>query len=370
MPPTTPPALRFAPALITSLGLATLALAQPARTPKPAPAPAQTKADPADVEVVSDEEVPAWLKRLAPRPDDPAVLAYASQQRERLKLERELKRLRYEHFQRTRRDELRDQGLAKIWEYGKDRTLFPTLIQIFQHEGQDVARSLIDLFERDASDEGDAAITWMAVYNREEKIREHAAKRLTERLKAQTAPGELPEPSYRVRAVIAGALGKSEYQYATRGAEVVQAAGLSGLIPWLVSAQVASGGGSGGERGGRGDLAWIFIGQTVWYVADVTPVVGEQSIAFDPQIAPVNTGALLRVHDAVVIEYRTIINTILIGMASEVAGRDMASLGFDQRRWREWLADEYPGQLTAYREKVRAEASASAAAAPPASGKP
>lgn len=335
----------------------------PAQLSQPAPNAKSpgAKAPPAEVEAVSEEEVPAWLKRLAPRPDDPAVLAYASQQRERLKLERELKRLRYEHFQRTRRDELREQGLNKVWEYGKDRTLFPTLIQIFQHEGEDVARSLIALFERDASDEGDAAIAWMAVYNRDEKIRSYATERLSSRLRSQTPAGEMPEASYRVRAVIAGALGRSEYEYATRGAELVQRAGLAGLIPWLVSAQVASGGGSGGERGGRGDLAWIFIGQTVWYVADVTPVVGEQSIAFDPQIAPVNTGALLRVHDAVVIEYRTIINTILISMASEVAGRDMASLGFDQKRWRGWLADEFPAQLAAHQDKLRAEAAARAA---------
>jgi len=133
------------------------------------------------------------------------------------------------------------------------------------------------------------------------------------------------------------------------------------IIPALIQAQLgqvgpAAGGGgpsisSGTGSGYRVDdgsgIAWILIGRQVAYVADLTPVVASNAVAFDPQLDVVIEGVVIRVIDAVVYAYRIEIHNQLLGLAGDAAGKPLDALGWDQAKWQSWWKDDMQPRLAA-----------------------
>src|SRR5690606_15471171 len=98
------------------------------------------------------------------------------------------------------------------------------------------------------------------------------------------------------------------------------------------SAQVTgrTGGTSLGRESDRtGDVAFIAIGRQVAFVSDLTPVVSDSAVAFDPTIGVINEGTLVRVHDASVTIYREHIHASLVRLTSRASGRSTSQLGYD-----------------------------------------
>jgi hypothetical protein len=130
-----------------------------------------------------------------------------------------------------------------------------------------------------------------------------------------------------------------------RAAELAADLKLVELIPWLAAAQVsgrpASGGSSGGTEDPDGSLAYIVVGTQQAFVADLEPVVSEGAVAFDPTLSTITEGTVLRVIDAVVYTYHVEVHRPLVRLASEAAGRDMADLGWDYRKWAQWYYKDY-----------------------------
>lgn len=334
-----------------TLAAALIALAGPAWTLADPPAglpPSAPSTSPPDT--VQENDVPEWIRRAAPNPHDPGVKLYAQQQKQRVEAEKALKKLRATHFKSVRNPKIRADGIAELQEYNKP-ALYPSLIEIFQHEQDDVRSAVLDMLSKSATDEGDASLAWVAVESDDPAFREMAKARLLDRV--STGNGA----SNRVRLVIMQALRSKDDTRIASAAHLAQNLGLFETIPWLIQAQLGgtSTGGGGGGGNGQGALAWILVGQQQAFVSDLTPVVGESAVGFDPTLSTITTGTILRVIDANVITYRTEVNTALIDLSSKLSGHDTSGLGWNQPGWWKWYVDEGKAMIAAKQAEQAAQ---------------
>ncbi len=318
----------------------------------------------AQVEVTTGEsgplvgdEVPDWARKLAIDPESPAARAYAEGRKKRLQHERELKRLRATHFRNIKLQAKRQEGIVKLHDYN-DPSLDPLLIEIFEKEQLDVRCAILDMFADRKAEAGDTSLAWVAVFDDSEAVRSEAVTRLRRR---QSEEGFLPEAS---RLVIYEGLRSGGQTAKAAAANLANWLGVVEAIPWMIGAQIGGSpvGGTPGT-GRRGDLAWIAVGQQQAFVSDLTPVVGPNAVAFDPQLSVVTTGTLLRVTDAVVVEYHIDIHNALVDMTSRLSGTDTGPLGWHNTHWRDWYRDEFLPLWAAKEEARKAAAHRSAAPA-------
>lgn len=269
--------------------------------------------------------------------DSPADREYAAARKKIRVQEQELRKLRRTHFGTIKRVDIRQEGIAKLREYN-DPALFASLIEIFKGDASDVRVAILDIFQDNKSDAGDAALAWVAMTDRESSIRASALDRLQRRL------AEVGGVSDRINLVVLKALRSGDERQIAAAAELAQNIGLYEVIPWLISAQLGQAqrsGGGGGSGQNSGDLAYILIGQQTAFISDLTPVVSESAVAFDPQVSVITSGTLLRVNDAVVTTYRSEVHNSLVGLSSRYTGRPTIGMGWDQDKWWNWYKDEF-----------------------------
>ncbi len=108
------------------------------------------------------------------------------------------------------------------------------------------------------------------------------------------------------------------------------------VIPTLIFAQVAA-----DEKKTDGDLAWIAIGTRTNYIANVVPVVGDRTGAFQPIVGSLQTGVLMRVQDAMVYTYRSDVHQSLVALTTRDFGASTVDNGWDMKRWWTWFNTEY-----------------------------
>jgi len=279
------------------------------------------------------EETPDWARRMAADPDSPAMKSYAAQQRTRIAVERELRKLRFQHFGSIINVEIRQAGILKMRSY-TDPAAFPSLVEIFRDETDDVRRALLDHLADQKSEDADVCLAWIAARDRSAALRAAARDRVAERVRATE------KVSPRIAMVVWSSLRSSDEAVIAQGAELASGIGMYEAIPWLIAAQLGSAP-TATDRAGNGDLAWIMVGKQVAFVSDLTPVVSDSAVAFDPQVSVVTEGVLLRVHDASVLTYRYEVHYSLIDLSSRGWGRPTNGLGWDQDRWRSWYKDEF-----------------------------
>ncbi|MFO0855758.1 MAG: hypothetical protein U0640_00200 [Phycisphaerales bacterium] len=296
-----------------------------------------------------------------------------AQQETRKKSEKELRQIRMKHFGTIKKTEIRQEGIAKMRQH-TDPALFPLMIDLYSREGEDVRDAVMQLFIDSNSREGDTSLAWLAVYGRDEVLRMKATKLLDKRIKEAHPPAPKPsqdtskpadasstpatdasqpqrtlpesftfDPQDAARIVIYEGLrrGKDETKY--RAANLAADLNMTELIPWLAASQ-ASGrpqGAAVGGLGSTGALAYIIVGTQQSFVSDLTPVVSENAVAFDPQLSTVTSGTVLRVIDAVVYTYHVDIHNALVRLANNATNKDMGYLGWDYRAWMNWYKNEY-----------------------------
>jgi hypothetical protein len=305
---------------------------------------------------VQTSAAPEWLTNLVPDPGSPEQKAYTQRMKTKAQQEKELKKLRATYFRATKNVEVRQVGITKLREY-TDPAIFPSLLALFQGEGADTEGAVLDHLRDLKTDEADASLAWAAVFGKEKPFREAATKRLTARVK------EAGEASNRVKWPISLGLRDTSNTTVAAGAKLAQVLGLYEAIPMLINAQVVGGAGpsSRADDGGDAALAYILVGKQQAFVSGLTPVVGDNAVAFNPQLSVLTEGTVLRVIDAVVITYRTEVNSALIGLSTQGwGGQSTAQLGWDQKAWREWYSREF----VPYRRKADAELASAAAAKP------
>ncbi|MBU6413446.1 MAG: hypothetical protein KGS45_08220 [Planctomycetes bacterium] len=300
---------------------------------------------------IKDTSASDPLSRMAIDPDSAEGKAIAKFNRERRELEKKLLQIRYKYF-RAQVAKVRREGIEKLADFNQPDQ-YATLINTFEGQGDDVEDALLDMFAANASDRGDAAIAWCAIFGKRDGLREMATQKLGKRLSVQA---KVPA---RVMQVLIGGLRSGN------DAEVINAANLAGAlsifdaIPFLIPAQVGQ---SAATPDRQGDLAWIAIGKQYAYVADLNPIVSDNAVAFDPVPGVVTEGALLRIQDAVVTTvYRGDVQIVLKRLGGDYTGQPVPELGFNMKKWWDWYREEVVPQRAA-REKLEREAAAKEAA--------
>ncbi len=325
--------------LVLSVG-APLAFSSPPNTSPEATPPATV---PGDAPAPASDT--AWEAQFAPDPESPIARKFAEAQKRKLVIERELKLIRAKHFRGIRGTEIRQAGIAKMKQYSEP-ALFPSMLEIFSPEGPDVQNALLDHWSDLNLDEADATITWAAIFDKDKDFRAAARQRLL--AKANANNGNV---SNRIKSVIAIGLKRQRTSEVVAAAELARDLRLFDAIPMLIAAQTLGqvSGGAGGTSVGLGNesssdaaLAYIVVGTQVAFVSDLTPVVGDNAVAFDPTLSVATEGVVMRVIDAFVVTYRLEVNSALIGLANAGwDGRSTAPLGWNGRAWREWYAKEF-----------------------------
>lgn len=297
----------------------------------------------------------AWMKRLGIDPNSDAAREYMAQQEARERTEKELRKLRFAHFETTHAP-TRAEGIEKLKQYN-DPALFPLLIDIFAREDSDVRLAVLDMFASQQGPEGDAALTWEALFDSQQLVRDEAMLRMQDRLRA--SDGALPESA---KLVLYQAFKSSNPTSRGLAAGLADTLNLVEAIPWMVTTQLQVSGGNSGELDdGRGSLAFIAVGQQTAYVSDLQPVVSDNAVGFDPQVSVINTGTVVRVDDAVVYSYNLDVHNALVRMTSRLWGQPTDELGWDYRRWMQW----YKGEFTPYWTTRQNERAAGQQGVPP-----
>ncbi|GAB5495313.1 MAG: hypothetical protein Phyf2KO_03930 [Phycisphaerales bacterium] len=249
-------------------------------------------------------------------------------------VEQDLRRTFYQFFKRTRNEQMHEQGWRELKRFMDDPRVYELMIELFEDKPIEMRRKLLELFVEEASEDADVVLAWVAVFNEDEQLRIWAAGRLTERV------GE-GKPSHRIQLVIESGLTSGEDDAAIASSNLVRRFNLLKAVPYLIQAQAQP------QRQDvrRGAIAQIVVGTQQAFVANLTPVVANNAVGFQPTIGVVTDGVVLRVMDAVVWSYRTQINRDLVAMTSDAWGRSTAKFGYDQKQWFDWYNNEFKPTL-------------------------
>ncbi len=305
----------------------------------------------------SNGKTPVSIGRVPIDPSDPSQKPLLEFNKRKAVADQALKKIRGKHFGMVRRVEIRQAGILKIRQL-TDPAAFGPMLDVFADEQDDVRNAILDHLADQQTNEGDSALAWAAVFGNTPAHRTEAIKRL----KARVA--QLKETPVSVESVVATGLASRKPSEVAAAGHVVRNLGLFPAIPMMIAGQI-QGGGGGGYYGGQPDdpslsLAYILVGTQRTYVADLTPVVGENAVAFDPQIGVITEGTVLRVINAFVFTYNGDLHRDLVGMTSDAWGQSTAHLGWDQKAWLDWYDQEFKPYLA----KKDAEAKRAGAASP------
>ncbi|MBL9118338.1 MAG: hypothetical protein JNL80_00305 [Phycisphaerae bacterium] len=238
----------------------------------------------------------------------------------------DIKRIKRQHFGSVRSQELRREGIERLKAF-REPSSITAMYEELRAERDDVVLGMLDHVAT-LGESGQAALTWMAIMDENPALRHEA----TSRIHQPASPAAL--------GVLDAAIRSDHHVVANRAGSLAGAIAATPLVPLLIAAQTT-------ERSVEetGDLAWIAIGTQRSYVANVVPVTGDSSGAFQPIIGVINEGAVLRIMDAVVVSYRTEIHTSLVGLTSADWGKSTEYLGYDRMAWQRWYAEEYKPAL-------------------------
>ena len=262
------------------------------------------------------------------------IAQLAQHQKRRSEAEKELKRLRYTYFRSVRNTEIRQIGIQKMRQY-TDAALYLSLIDIFRGEDEDVRNALLDHFFDMQNELADATLAWIAVFDKDKSFRDGATSRLLERTKEG---GRVPQA---IKSLIAEALRESHADEMGYAADLANELSLYEVIPALISAQVSPRRRPSSTRDRGGVLGSILIAQQRVFVSDLTPIIGDSAVAFDPQLSVVTDGVYLQVSEAVVTIYHGVVHNALVDLSSRAWGKPTRKLGWDPEAWRTWYNDDY-----------------------------
>ncbi len=226
-----------------------------------------------------------------------------------------------------------------------DPASFEPMWMELRSEKDDVRLAVLDHFARQG-DAGQSALAWVAIRSKAPEIRAEATRRIQR------------PPVDSVLAALDEALRSTEHETVNNAGLLAGNIHAIEALPALIFAQAAQ-----DTAKTEGDLAWIAIGTTRSYVANVIPVTGDNSGAFQPVIGQILEGVVMRVADCVVTTYRADVHNSLISMTSFDTGTDTARLDWNMQAWWRWFNEEYvPFKQREDEELARAAAISAGAA--------
>lgn len=221
-----------------------------------------------------------------------------------------------------RKGAARARGFAQLADW-TDPSSWAPLWRIMREEADDARLATLDHFASQGG-LGQAQLAQIAIRDEDAAIRHEASRRI-------------PRPAGpEVLAVLDDALRSPTHAIANQAGILAGRVDAFGAIPALIFAQATT-----DEARSKADLAWIAVGTRQSYVANVVPIVGNSSGAFQPVIGSVASGVVMRVQDAVVYTYRADVHNALVALTTRDAGRATADFGWDMRRWWSWFNAEY-----------------------------
>ena len=235
---------------------------------------------------------------------------------------RQIRAIRHEHLGKIRNPQSRSEGIAQLREF-TDPAAYMPLIRELTDEADDVRLTLLNHFAT-LSEHGQAALAWIAIYDHDPAIRNEALTRMV-------SPPQRP-----VLNVLDQALRQHRHSIANNAGMLAGALNALEAIPLLIFAQATA-----DPIESQGDLAWIAIETQHAYVQRIETVAGDGAGAFRPILGLVTDGVILRVVDAVAINYRTEIHRSLVAMTTSDWGHSTEHLGYDMSRWRTWYNEDY-----------------------------
>jgi hypothetical protein len=238
-----------------------------------------------------------------------------------LEYERRAKALKASCFG-GRKGPARARGIVQVSDW-TDPTSWSVLWRVMRGEADDVRLAVLDHFATQGG-LGEAQLADLAIRDEDPAIRHEAARRITR-------PAG-PE----VLAVIDDALRAPQHAVANNAGILAGRVDAFAAIPVMIFAQATA-----DQARSKADLAWIAIGTRQSYVANVVPVVGNSSGAFQPVIGSVATGVVMRVQDAVVYTYRADVHNSLVALSTRASGTSTADFGWDMPRWWTWFNTEF-----------------------------
>lgn len=260
-----------------------------------------------------------------------AELAHRAQVRE---YEMQFRLLKRHYFRSVRNPETVQQGLDELAEF-TDPASFQPMLEVFADAPEPVRLAVFDHLAAQG-DWGLAAIAWSIVHlsDPDDPVEQAVSNEATMLLEQRLHERPTPQP---VLQVLDSSLRSPVHKLANNAGALAGAINAVETIPLLIFAQATS----DDVNEQTGDLAWIAIQTQQAYVANVQPVVGDDSGAFQPVLGVVSEGVVLRVMDAVAINYRTYIHRSLVAMTTHEWGRSTEHLGYDMKAWWHWYNSEY-----------------------------
>lgn len=221
-----------------------------------------------------------------------------------------------------RRGAVREEGIAQFKRW-KDPASWQVLWDAMKREKDDVRLAYLDHLASQGG-LGQAMLAKIAIRSDEAEMRHEASRRIH-----RPACDE-------VVAMIELGLRDDRHAVANQAGLLAGKVDAFAVIPSLIFAQVAA-----DEKKTDGDLAWIAIGTRTNYIANVVPVVGDRTGAFQPIVGSLQTGVLMRVQDAMVYTYRSDAHHSLVALTTRDFGQSTVDNGWDMKRWWTWFNTEY-----------------------------
>jgi len=239
-------------------------------------------------------------------------------------IEKDIRKIKGQYLGSKEFPPTRARGLKELEQF-TDPVAVEPLIEVLRKEKEDARQWLLEhLATRLDPDHGQATLAWLAIYDKDKEMR-------------QAALAKLAAPSgYVTRQVVERALKTPNLDIISAGAGAAGALHLVEAIPHLIVAQqpVAT------STSGQGDLAYIQVGTQRWLVTDLQPVVGDNSVGFDPTLSAVTDGTVVRIMDAIVEFNNLDAHNALVNLVKEDFGQPV-DFGFDLPKWKQWYDEEY-----------------------------
>jgi len=312
---------------------------KPTQDPAPAPAAQPQRVTVSNAELQKDEALGAELAK------------------RKFVLTRDLQQIRHRYFRDVSAEKARKQGLDRLREMAKETVALPLILDIFKHEDRKTRLEVMDMLASMKTQPTDSTVAWMALTDTDPQTREAAAKLIADR--TQEGSGQVPIGA---QWAIAGALDSSDNALVSAAANMALNLRLIDAIPSMIAAQVAN---PNAGAPGAGAIGQISIVTQRAFVSDLTPVVGNSAVGFDPQLSTVSEGVVLRVFDAYVITYRTEVHSALVALSTQAMdGQSTASLGYDQAAWKTWYEETFLPYQAAKAKNTKDQSPAPNAAPP------
>lgn len=255
-----------------------------------------------------------------PMPSEQATRAFIIAKRA---FEKDIRRIRGKYLGAKQFPATRQRGLEELEQFTDPAAVEP-LIEIARKDHEDVREWLFDHFaERLDPEVGQATLAWLAINDEEAEMRAGALK-------------HLKGPAGRTTdLVVERALESPNMQIVSAGAGAAGALHLVQAIPHLIVAQQPA-----LTMQGQGDMAYILVGTQRYLVTDLQPVVGDNSVGFDPTLSAVTEGTVVRIQDAIVEFYNLDAHNALVNIVKDDFGQPV-DFGFNVPRWQQWYNEEY-----------------------------